>query len=82
MKHDAAGVFGVSSNNTFYITTAKNAKADKKFTALGKVIGGLGQLEALKKGDVVRSIRITRVGDGARNFKTDDEALGKLLGKK
>ena len=82
LKHDVAGVFGVSSNNTFYLTTEKNAKADKKFTALGKVVGGLGELQGLKKGDVVRAIRITRVGEPARNFKTDDEAFNKLLATK
>ncbi len=82
VKHDVAGVFGVSSNNGFYITMGKNPGADKKFTALGKVVAGLGDLQGLKKGDVVRSIRITRVGEPARNFKTDDESFNKLLATK
>jgi hypothetical protein len=46
------------------------------------VIAGLSSLNDLKKGDTIRGIRITRVGQAARDFKTDDEAFKKLLGQK
>jgi carboxypeptidase Q len=82
VKHDAAGVIGVSGPNQFYITTQKNGGLDKKFTALGRIVAGVGQLPEIKKGDAVRSIRITRVGQAARDFKTDDEAFNKLLARK
>jgi hypothetical protein len=36
-------------------------------------------LKTVKKGDAIRSIRIVRVGQAARDFKTDDEAFKKLL---
>jgi cyclophilin family peptidyl-prolyl cis-trans isomerase len=77
-------VLGVSGPNQFYITLQKNAGLDKKYTALGKAVAGLGQLSEIKKGDAVRSIRITRVGQAARDFKTDDETFGKMVpaGKK
>jgi hypothetical protein len=79
VKHDAAGVLGVSGPNQFYITTQKNGGLDRKFTALGRIIAGIGTLPEIKKGDAIRSIRITRVGPAARDFKTDDEAFNKLL---
>jgi cyclophilin family peptidyl-prolyl cis-trans isomerase len=79
VKHDGPGVFGVSSANTFYLTLKKDAGLDKKYTALGKVMAGTEVLSQIKKGDALRAIRITRVGDGARNFKTDDDAFKKLL---
>jgi carboxypeptidase Q len=82
VKHDGPGVFGVSANNGFYVTTQKKPGLDRKYTALGKVVAGLNELKDFKKGDVIRAIRITRVGEAARNFKTDDEAFGKLLGTK
>jgi carboxypeptidase Q len=84
VKHDVAGVLGVSGPNQFYITLQKNAGLDKKYTALGKVVAGLGQLQDVKKGDPIRSIRITRVGQPARDFKTDDETFNKMVpgGKK
>ncbi len=79
LKHDAAGVLGVSGPNAFYLTLQKNAGLDRKYTAIGTVIAGLDQLKDWKKGDGVRSVRIIRVGQGARDFKTDDEAFKTLM---
>jgi cyclophilin family peptidyl-prolyl cis-trans isomerase len=79
VRHDGPGVFGVSSANTFYVTLTKNAGFDRRHTALGRVVAGLDALRLIKKGDAIRAIRITRVGDAARGFKTDDEAFSKLL---
>ena len=39
-------------------------------------------LQGLKAGEPIRSIRITRVGQAARDFKTDDEAFKTLMGTK
>jgi hypothetical protein len=80
VKHEAAGVLGMMGPNQFYITLQKNTGFDNKYTALGKVIAGADALKDIKKGDPIRSIRITRVGQAARDFKTDDEAFGKLMG--
>ena len=82
IKHDIVGILGLSGPNTFYLTLQKNKGLDGKYPALGKVIAGLGQLPDLKKGEPIRSVRITRVGQAARDFKTDDEAFGKLMGTK
>jgi hypothetical protein len=43
------------------------------------VIAGADLLQGLKKGDQIRSVRITRVGQAARDFKTDDEAFKKQM---
>ena len=82
LKHDAGGILGVSAPNAFYLTLQKNPGLDKKYTAIGKTIAGLDLLRAVKKGDAIRSIRIVRVGQAARDFKTDDEAFKKLLESK
>jgi len=79
LKHDAAGILGVTAPNAFYLTLQKNPGLDKKTTAIGKTIAGLDLLRTVKKGDAIRSIRIVRVGQAARDFKTDDEAFKKLL---
>ncbi len=79
LSHDAAGVIGVSAPNAFYITLEKNAALDKKYTAIGRVIGGAASLNDIKKADPIRSIRITRVGQAARDFKTDDATFKALL---
>jgi len=83
LKHDAAGVIGLSGPNTFYLTLQKKGNLNRRSPALGTVIAGLSHLTELKKGDTIRAIRITRVGQAAREFKTDDEAFKALLaGKK
>ena len=80
IRHEAAGILGVSGPDAFYLTLQRNPGLDKKTTTIGKVIAGLGQLQDVKQGDAIRSIRITRVGQAARDFKTDEESFKKLLG--
>jgi hypothetical protein len=80
LRHETAGILGVSAPDAFYLTLQRNPALDRKFTAIGKVIAGLGQLQEIKQGDALRSIRITRVGQAARDFKTDEESFKKLLG--
>jgi carboxypeptidase Q len=83
LKHDAAGVLGVSGPNAFHLTLQRRPALDRKATAIGRTIAGLDFLKSVKKDDPIRSIRIVRVGQAAQDFKTDDEAFGKLLeGKK
>jgi carboxypeptidase Q len=79
IKHDGIGILGVSGPNGIYLTLQKNQELDKKYTAIGKVIAGLGLLQDVKNGDAIRSIRFTRVGQAARDFKTDDETFNKML---
>jgi cyclophilin family peptidyl-prolyl cis-trans isomerase len=79
LKHDGEGVVGASAPNAFYITFQKNAGLDKKYAAIGKVIAGIGALKDIKTADPIRSIRITRVGQAARDFKTDDAAFKALV---
>ena len=79
IKHDAAGVLGISGPNAFYVTTEKNAGFDKRYTAIGKIVAGASAVPEIKKGDPIRVIRLTRVGQAARDFKTDDESFKKLV---
>ena len=79
VKHDAAGVFGMMTPNGFYVTAKANPGFDRKYTALGKVIAGADVAAKLKAGDAIGRIQITRVGQAARDFKSDDEAFKKLL---
>jgi peptidylprolyl isomerase len=79
LKNDAAGVLGVTGPNAFYLTLRKRAGLDKTATAIGRTIAGLDLLKTVKKGEAIRTIRIVRVGQAARDFKTDDEAFKKLL---
>jgi peptidylprolyl isomerase len=79
LKHDAAGVLGLSYENRFYLTLKAKPGFDTKYPAVGRMIAGADVLKKLAKDDAVRSVRIIRVGQAAKDFKTDNEAFKKLL---
>jgi carboxypeptidase Q len=79
LKHDGAGVLGMAAPNAFYVTLQKNAGLDKKYTAIGRVIAGADLLAEITRSEPIRSIRITRVGQAASDFRTDDEGFNRLL---
>jgi Zn-dependent M28 family amino/carboxypeptidase/cyclophilin family peptidyl-prolyl cis-trans isomerase len=81
VKHDAAGVLGLHGPNTFYLTLKKNPGLDNKSAALGRIIAGMSALTELKAADTIRNVRIVRVGQAAREFKTDDGAFKALMDK-
>jgi hypothetical protein len=79
LRHDTAGILGLSGPSAFYLTLGPNPALDNRYTAMGKVIAGgqlLGQLAAQ---DPIRSIRIVRAGREAAAFATDDAAFARLL---
>ena len=79
VKHDGAGVLGLSGSNTFYLTLGANPSLDETGTALGRVIAGAHTLGDFVQGDGIRSVRILRSGEAARAFATDDAAFQRLL---
>ncbi len=82
LKHDAAGVLGMTGENQFYLTLKARPDLDLKYPAIGKVVAGAAVLDTLTKDDAIRSIRIIRVGQAATDFKTDNDSFQKLLQEK
>jgi peptidylprolyl isomerase len=79
LKHDAAGILSLSYENRFYLTLKPKSDFDAKYAAIGRMIAGAEVLKKLAVDDAIRSVRIIRVGQAARDFKTDNEAFKKLL---
>ncbi len=69
LKHDQAGVLGMLNSSSFYLTSDKKSSYNRKRTPIGTVIAGLDVVSTIAKGDSIRSIRITRVGKKANDFK-------------
>ena len=78
LKVDQPGVLAVAGPSTFYLTSARKGGGG---VAIGQVVAGLGVLPQVAKDDPIRSVRILRVGQAAREFKTDDEGFKALMGK-
>jgi hypothetical protein len=81
VKHDGPGVLGLSGSDSFHLTLQARPELDSQSTALGKVVAGEHRFGDLAPGDEIRSVRIIRAGEAAREFATDDEAFRRLLGE-
>ncbi len=80
LRHDAAGVvamanYGPDTNGSqFYITLAPLPALDDTYTVFGRVVDGMPVVQKLAVGDVMNTVSIIRVGNDAKQFKTDQSA--------
>ncbi len=81
LRDAPAGLLGLGTGNRFFLTVPKKGLAGK-FTPIGKVIAGADVLAKLKKDDEIRTVRIIRVGQAAKDLKTDDVAFEALKPRK
>jgi len=77
LSHGKAGVLGMANagphTNTsqFYITLGDRSYLDGNYTLFGEVVRGMDVVNATVQGDWIDHVRIVRVGEKARAFKTD-----------
>jgi len=87
LKHDAAGVLSMANagpdtnGSQFFITLNAVPHLDGGYSVFGRVIQGLDVVKAIQKDDVIKSVKIFRVGEVAKNFKTDDASFKDMIKK-
>lgn len=90
LKHSGPGILSMANagpgtnGSQFFITHKATPWLDGKHTVFGKVVGRKDQevVNAIQKGDRLKSVKIIRVGKKAKAFKGDEEHFNKIKGQK
>jgi peptidyl-prolyl cis-trans isomerase A (cyclophilin A) len=87
LKHDAAGVMAMANagpdtnGSQFYITLAAASHLDGGYNVFGRVVQGLDVVKSIQQGDVMKTVRILRVGTAANAFVVTQKSFDDLVAK-
>jgi len=85
LRHDRGGILSMANRgpNTngsqIFITHKATPWLDRKHAVFGHVIDGMNVVNSIRQGDKIKTVRIIRVGEKAKAFKTDNDAFNKLI---
>jgi cyclophilin family peptidyl-prolyl cis-trans isomerase len=87
LKHDSAGVMAMANagpntnGSQFYITLAPTPNLDGGYSVFGKVSQGMDVVQKIQQGDVMKTVRILRVGAAATAFVVTQKSFDDLVAK-
>ena len=84
LRHDRPGVVSLltetphTGNSRFVITRRAAPELDDVYPVFGEVVDGQDVVDALRRGQILKRIRIVRVGPAARAYGVDGPGLAEL----
>ena len=87
LKHDGPGILSMANSgpnangSQFFITITDEdlSYLDGKHAVFGRVLEGLDVAQKIEQGDVIRSVKIRRVGAAAEAFRVDQEIFDQMV---
>lgn len=86
LKHDRSGTLSMANSgpatngSQFFITHKPTPWLDGRHTVFGHVVRGQQVVDSIKEGDVIKEVRILRIGLKAKRFIVDQQAFDRLAG--
>lgn len=84
LRHDSEGTVAMANagpntnGSQFYITLAPTPHLDGHYNVFGKVVQGMEVVKSIQKGDVMKHVKILRIGEKASQFKATQEKFDSL----
>ncbi|MDQ1350122.1 MAG: peptidyl-prolyl cis-trans isomerase [Acidobacteriota bacterium] len=85
LRHNKGGIISMANRgpgtngSQFFITHKPTPWLDDRHSVFGETIEGKDVVNKIEQGDSIKTIRIIRVGEKAKNFKADNDAFNKMI---